>query len=168
MHEVTPTKFRYSLITISTSRYEYLIKKRIYPRDESGDFIRERLRDYELLFYTIIPDDYGIIQSTINYSIRKHKPDVIITCGGTGLSKTDVTYEAVSDLVDKEIPGFGEFFRNKSYSSVKGASMITRAFAGIIEDTLIFSIPGSLDAVRIGMDLILDQISHLIMHVKGA
>ncbi len=167
MHEITPLKFKFSLITISTSRYENLIKKRIYPKDESGDFILNKLKDYELLFYTIIPDDYGIIQSTVKYTQKNHDPDVIITCGGTGFSKTDVTYEAIFDLVNKEIPGFGEFFRNRSYSSVKGASMITRAFGGVIQDTIIFSIPGSLDAVKIGMDLILDQISHLIMHVRG-
>jgi molybdenum cofactor biosynthesis protein B len=84
----------------------------------------------------------------------------VITTGGTGLTRRDVTPEAVAPLLTKTIPGFGELFRWLSYEEIGTATIESRAFAGIADSTIVFCLPGSTGACRTGMDrIILPQLN---------
>jgi len=92
---------------------------------------------------------------------------VIVTSGGTGISQRDHTFEALSGLLDKTIPGFGEIFRMLSYQEVGTAAILSRAVAGLMGNTLLFCLPGSLNAVRLGTEkLILPEIAHMVWELN--
>lgn len=89
--------------------------------------------------------------------------DVLIVNGGTGIAPRDRAHDVLSPLYEREIPGFGEFFRALSYMEIRSAAMLSRASAGIIGGTLVFSIPGSHGAARLAMDkLILPELGHMV------
>jgi molybdenum cofactor biosynthesis protein B len=97
--------------------------------------------------------------------ILAHHPDVqaVILNGGTGISKRDGTYEAVTGLLEKRLDGFGELFRFLSYEEIGSPAMLSRATAGVYGGKLIFSLPGSEAAVRLAMEkLILPELGHLV------
>jgi molybdopterin adenylyltransferase len=95
--------------------------------------------------------------------IARRDARVIITTGGTGISKRDSTYEAVTSLFDKRIDGFGELFRMLSFEAVGPAAMLSRATAGVAGGCAIFMLPGSEDAVRLAMErLILPELGHVV------
>jgi molybdenum cofactor biosynthesis protein B len=89
--------------------------------------------------------------------------EVIIATGGTGIAARDSTYEAIAALLEKRLDGFGELFRMLSYNEIGSAAMLTRACAGTIGTTAVFSLPGSEHAVRLAMEkLILPEIGHVV------
>ena len=92
--------------------------------------------------------------------------DVILTTGGTGLDPRDITVETVESLFEKRIDGFGELFRSKSYEEIGSAALLSRATAGIYKKTIIFSMPGSPNAVKTALGLIIDELPHFVHHVK--
>lgn len=93
--------------------------------------------------------------------------DAIITTGGTGITSRDSTYEAVADLFEKRIDGFGELFRMLSYPEIGSAAMMTRACAGVARGTAIFILPGSEHAVRLAMTkLILPELGHVARELR--
>jgi molybdenum cofactor biosynthesis protein B len=93
--------------------------------------------------------------------------DVIITTGGTGITSRDSTYEAVVELFEKQLDGFGELFRVLSYQEVGSAAMLSRACAGVSRGTAIFLLPGSENAVRLAMTkLILPEIGHVVRELR--
>jgi molybdenum cofactor biosynthesis protein B len=93
--------------------------------------------------------------------------DAIVTTGGTGISSRDSTFEAVAGLLEKRLDGFGELFRALSYQEVGSAAMLTRAIAGVARGTAIFILPGSENAVRLGMTkLILPELGHVVRELQ--
>jgi molybdenum cofactor biosynthesis protein B len=93
--------------------------------------------------------------------------DAAIFCGGTGITPTDVTIETVSPFLDKTLPGFGEIFRRLSYDKVGSAAVMSRAVAGVAKGKALFCIPGSPDAVRISVEmLILPEAPHIVRHAR--
>ena len=93
--------------------------------------------------------------------------DVVLLTGGTGISKRDNTHEAVKALLDKELPGFGELFRSFSYQEIGAAAMLSRAIGGVYRSTVVFSMPGSLPAVRLAMqELIIPELRHLASEIR--
>jgi molybdenum cofactor biosynthesis protein B len=93
--------------------------------------------------------------------------DAIITTGGTGITSRDSTYEAIADLFEKRIDGFGELFRALSYQEIGSAAMMTRACAGVARGTAVFILPGSEHAVRLAMTkLILPEIGHVVRELR--
>ena len=92
---------------------------------------------------------------------------MVITTGGTGITSRDSTYEAISELLDKRIDGFGELFRMLSFDEIGAAAMLSRACAGTIGRTAVFSLPGSEPAVRLAMTrLILPEIGHVVRELN--
>ncbi len=87
--------------------------------------------------------------------------DFILTIGGTGIAPRDVTIEAIKPIISKELIGFGELFRFKTYEEVGTVSIMTRALAGIKDQTLIVSLPGSPNAVELGLKLIIPELVHI-------
>ena len=94
-------------------------------------------------------------------------PEAIIVTGGTGIGGRDVTPEAIEPLLTKHLPGFGEVFRVLSYEEIGAATMLSRAFAGVIGRTLIFALPGSPNAVRLAMEkLVAPELGHLVRELR--
>jgi len=172
MHkEKAPKSVRASVITVSDSKFDYLWsqnKKLDETKDVSGKNLADSLKKagHEVVFYTIVPDHEGVILEMIDHIAATYSPDVIITTGGTGVSNRDVTVEAVSSILEKELEGFGEIFRSKSYEKLGEIAILSRAIAGVYDDTLIFALPGSPDAVKTGIAIILKELGHLVKHVR--
>ncbi|MEM9772474.1 MAG: MogA/MoaB family molybdenum cofactor biosynthesis protein [Cyanobacteria bacterium P01_D01_bin.73] len=132
--------------------------------DKSGQLAQDRLQaaGHAIAHYVILPDEPDRIASTVRGWSADHGVDVVILSGGTGIAPRDTTYEAIATLLHKTIPGFGELFRSLSYQEIGSRAMTSRAIAGIINRTLVFSLPGSSNAVRLALDaLILPELRHL-------
>ena len=130
--------------------------------DKSGAAIREMFEGagHRVVYYEIVPD----APARIADAIIMHLPEVdaIVVNGGTGLTRRDVTADAVRSLLDKEIEGFGELFRMLSYQEIGAAAMVSRALAGVRHGKFIAALPGSTGACRLAMEkLILPQIGHI-------
>tara|TARA_B100000700_G_C14596506_1_gene647053 strand:- start:116 stop:646 length:531 start_codon:yes stop_codon:yes gene_type:complete len=138
-----------ALITISDSRNE--------DNDKSGNLLRDRIEKFGHLVFKkiIIPDDINKIKTNIIELSNNPLIDSIITTGGTGLTGRDTTTEAIIELSDKIIDGFGELFRQLSYKKIGTSTIQSRAIAAIINHTFIFSLPGSPGACKDGWDEIL-------------
>ena len=147
---------RCKIVTISDTRTE--------ETDKSGQLLHELLKEagHKVTSYEIVKDDKESIQQAVLAGYHKGDVDVVLTNGGTGITKRDVTIEAVSALLDKEIVGFGELFRMISYLEDIGSAMLSRAIGGTIGRKVVFSMPGSSGAVRLAMNkLILPELGHI-------
>lgn len=155
--------------TISSSRYQKHGNARS-PEDTddtSGAIIVDALRrDGHTAGYTLLPDDLDMIQHWFAKAMDSGA-DAIITTGGTGLAPGDVTIEAIRPLLGKEMPGFGEIFRAKSMDEIGYAAMLTRAIAGVVRGRAVFCMPGSPNAVKLGLEVIAAEIGHVIEHARG-
>jgi molybdenum cofactor biosynthesis protein B len=88
--------------------------------------------------------------------------------GGTGIAPRDTTYDALERVLEKILPGFGEIFRSLSYAEIGSRAIASRAVAGICQGTLVFSLPGSTNAVKLAMEkLILPELTHLVTQLKA-
>ena len=130
-----------ALLTVSDSRS--------LADDPSGDALQQRLQaaGHQLTARQLVPDDRYRIRALVSDWIADPAVQVVISCGGTGLTGRDGTPEAVAPLLDKRIEGFGELFRVLSFETIGTSSLQSRCLAGVANGTLIFVLPGSLDAV---------------------
>ena len=147
-----------AIITVSDTRTE--------ETDKSGALIKELLAEagHTVSDYRIVPDEPAVITSLLDE--LSERVEAILLNGGTGISKRDNTFEAVSSKLEKTLPGFGEIFRVLSYEEIGAGAMLSRATAGLFQDTLVFSMPGSTNAVRLAMTrLIAPELSHLVWEI---
>ena len=160
-----PIDVKCGVITLSDSKYKD--SKEGINSDISGEDIINVLKEkgHEIKEYTIIPDDKDMLLDSVK-KMNEEKIDAIFTTGGTGLESRDITIETLKPLYDKEINGFGEIFRLKSYEELGSGALLSRASAGIYNKTIIFSMPGSPNAVKTAMDIISDEIGHLVKHSR--
>ena len=144
-------------------------------RDKTTDKGGKLVIDYIKTVNAFVPDEhYEIVKDEIDgiqKAAKKHLEagvDVVITTGGTGIAKRDVTIEAVTPLFDKEIEGFGELFRMLSYTEDIGSrSLLSRAAAGTHDNQLIISLPGSSGAVKLAMEkLVIPELNHLVFELN--
>ena len=150
-------KANFAILIVSDTRDE--------KTDESGKIVKELIlsEGHQVLVHEIITNNKALIQTTMKEMFQNPKINVIITSGGTGISKRDITVDAVSELLDKRIEGFGELFRKLSYEEIGEAAMISRAIAGAVNGKLVFSLPGSKNAVKLALSkLILPGIGHIL------
>ena len=135
-----------ALLTVSDTR--------TLADDASGDALQQRLQaaGHRLVERAIVPDDRFRIRAVISQWIADPAVQVVISSGGTGLTGRDGTPEAVAPLLDKTIEGFGELFRVLSFDTIGTSSLQSRALAGVANGTVIFVLPGSLDAVETAWD----------------
>ena len=133
---------RIAVITISDSRTP--------QNDTSGDYLAGALEGegHLLAFRKIVKDDRYVIRAEVSALIVDDSVDVVLTTGSTGLTGRDVAPEALEPLFDKAIEGFGELFRAASLKDIGAATIQSRAFAGVANGTVIFSMPGSPGACR--------------------
>ena len=144
-------------------------------RDKTTDKGGKLVIEYIETVNAFVPDEhYEIVKDdieTIQNAVKKHLEagvDAVITTGGTGIARRDVTIEAVTPLFDKEIEGFGELFRMLSYTEDIGSrSLLSRAAAGTHNHQLIISLPGSSGAVKLGMEkLVMPELNHLVFELN--
>lgn len=136
--------------------------------DTSGGYLRERLTEegYVLQFYEIIPDKKQIIIDKLKNLADEQRVSLIVTTGGTGVSPSDVTPEAMGEILEKEIPGMAEAMRSASLLKTPRA-MLSRGKVGIRGETLIINFPGSLKAVKENLDVVLSVIPHALEKIAG-
>lgn len=115
--------------------------------------------NYEVVKKILIPDEFQLIKETLKNICDNNEVDLILTTGGTGFSKRDVTPEATLEIVDKTVPGIPEAIRAYSMTITKRA-MLSRAAAGIRKNTLIINMPGSPKAVEESLSFIIDSLTH--------
>jgi molybdenum cofactor biosynthesis protein B len=151
---------RCAIVTLSDTRTE--------ARDKSGARIKELLSEnhHSVVAYTLIPDDPARLNSLLTELVSRSDIDVILTNGGTGISKRDQTIGVIEKRITQPLPGFGELFRMLSYEQIGSGAMLSRAVGGIVNGKLIFAMPGSTKAVELAMTkLILPELKHLLMEL---
>lgn len=138
-----------AIITVSDTR--------TLETDKSGGLLFEQLlaAGHRIAQRTIVKDDLEKIRAAIAFGVKEPSVDVVITTGGTGITKRDVTPEAMAPLVTKAIPGFGELFRYLSYADIGAATIQSRAEAALCDTTLVFLLPGSTGAVKLALEKII-------------
>jgi len=160
-------KLNVVLVTVSSSRHAAQARGEAQP-DESGDQAEKELLalGHRVAKRLLLSDDKDAIQSAVKEFVAG-KSDVLVLTGGTGVSPRDVTIEAVRPFLDKELEGFGELLRAVSFRHIGSAAAITRATAGVSGGKLIVCLPGSPDAVRVGLRAFGREMPH-VLFVAGA
>ena len=156
-----PATLQCVVITVSDTRTE--------ETDKSGKLIQQLLIEasHQVAAYTIIKDEPIAIKNYVEQLSQETLADVLILSGGTGIAPRDTTYDAIASMLEKTIPGFGEIFRYLSYQEIGSRAIASRAVAGVYQNKLIFSLPGSSNAVRLAMTkLILPEINHLVKQLQ--
>jgi molybdenum cofactor biosynthesis protein B len=149
----------FGVVTVSSSRD--------LSRDPSGDAIVEAVEasGHAVEARELVGDDYDSVQATLSRLTDDAAIDAVVTTGGTGVSPDDVTVEAAEPLFDKRLPGFGELFRAESRAEIGTKVVGTRATAGIVPGDSsrvpVFCLPGSENAVTLGMEIVLAEVAHL-------
>jgi molybdopterin adenylyltransferase len=142
---------------------------RIADTDSSGQLIQKLLKDqgHTVVEYHLVKDDPAQIQLWIARAMTNEAVQAVLINGGTGISQRDSTFEAVDEMLEKRLPGFGEIFRLLTYQEMGSAAIMSRATAGIIKRRVLFSVPGSENAVRLAMEkLILPELGHLVQQLS--
>jgi len=130
---------------------------RTIDTDKSGAILVKKIKEqnYNLVDRKIVKDEKKEIKNILLDWLKSKELDVIITTGGTGLTGRDITPEAIKEIADKEIPGFGELFRELSYKTIGTAAIQSRACAVLANGKYIFALPGSSGGVTDAWDGIL-------------
>ena len=157
-----PRNVRVFIVTVSDTRTA--------QNDEGGALIRQMLENegHEIVGLQIVKDEMAAISDAVrDVTDGINDPEAIIVTGGSGIGARDVTPEALRPMLTKELPGFGEVFRVLSYEQVGAATILSRAFAGVMGRTLLFVLPGSPKAVQLAMEkLIVPELGHLVREVR--
>ena len=155
---------RCAVVTLSDTRTE--------ATDKSGSRIKEMLKDsgHSIVHYEVIPDDPARLESLLSKLLARADVDLIVTNGGTGVSRRDNTIPTVTRHLTLPLPGFGELFRMLSYEQIGSGAMLSRAAGGVAgpsRDKLLFALPGSTKAVELAMTkLILPELGHMLAEFR--
>ncbi len=135
--------------------------------DDSGRLLAQTMRDwgYDVLAHLVVRDDVALIQQALRH-VLSDGARLVITTGGTGLTPTDVTPEAVGPMLEREIPGIAERIRSANVDKVPTA-VLSRGVAGLIGDALVVTLPGSPGGVRDGLAVLQPLVGHLLDQVAG-
>jgi molybdopterin adenylyltransferase len=155
-----PRSVRVFVVTVSDTRTE--------ENDTSGKAAKELIlaAGHQVSGYRILKDEPAQVAALIRQISVEKSAEVVVTSGGTGISRRDNTYEAVAGLLDKRLDGFGELFRMLSYQEIGSAAMLSRAVAGLHQSLVVFATPGSTAAVKLALEkLILPELGHLSFEV---
>lgn len=156
-----PDHIRVAVLSVSTTRG--------LDQDESGAWIKKQAKKegHEVVIHQVVTDDITAIRELTLHVTGKIAPDAVIMSGGTGISPKDVTIEAVKPLFVKELTAFGPLFAQLSFEEIDSAAILSRATAGIIGQTLVFCMPGSIKACKLACNaLIFPELGHLLKHIK--
>lgn len=152
-----PTKIGCAVITCSDTRTP--------ETDTSGYRIMNMLKEagHGVLSYQLIKDEPKKIKAAVKKAAKNKRIQAVVINGGTGIAKRDSTFEAIDGMLEKRLEGFGEVFRYLTYQEIGSPAIMTRATAGTYKGRIVFSTPGSENAVRLAMEkLILPELGHII------
>jgi molybdenum cofactor biosynthesis protein B len=136
--------------------------------DVNRQYLEAQLAEHGHLHggYRLIKDEPDQVEAVLNELTANPAMQIVIFNGGTGIAPRDTTYDVIHRLLEKPLPGFGEIFRMLSYQEVGAAAMLSRATAGVYRNVVVFSTPGSPNAVKVAWEkLILPEIHHLAWEV---
>ena len=153
--QAAPQHVRCGVVTVSDTRTR--------ATDRGGDLLADLLvrAGHTVVERQIVPDRPGRIQAAI--ATLQDRCQAILMTGGTGISPRDETFETVTSLLTKSLPGYGELFRQLSFAEIGPAAMLSRATGGLVGSTVLLTMPGSPAAVRLAMEeLILPELGHLV------
>jgi molybdenum cofactor biosynthesis protein B len=154
---LAPKSINCAVIIISDSRTE--------TTDESGKLLTVGLSiaGHNVSDFTLLKNDAVAIRNKLADLLHSAETQVIITSGGTGVSKMDITIETVMPLLEKKLDGFGELFRYLTHKEIGTGSILSRACAGVALGKVIICLPGSLKAVRLALEgIILPEVEHMV------
>jgi molybdopterin adenylyltransferase len=154
-------RYRAAIITVSDkgSRGE--------REDRSGPALKRLLEPgYDIGDILIVPDEVDIIAESIRKAIDEAGMDLVVTTGGTGVAKRDVTPEATRTVIDKDLPGFAEIMRIESFR-ITPHGIISRGICGIRKESIVINLPGSPKAATECLGFVLNAIPHALAKVKG-
>jgi molybdenum cofactor biosynthesis protein B len=153
---------RLGIITVSSSRAA-AAKDGKDVVDESGDraCALAKERGFRVTFRKLVGDDMIDIRLAFTEGLATGLVDALVFIGGTGAATSDLTPEAVEPILKKELPGFGELFRQRSSQTIGATSTLSRVMAGTVDTVAVFCLPGSPDGSALGMDIILEVLPHL-------
>ena len=156
-----PRSVSIAIVSVSTTRS--------LSNDHSGHWMVEqaRLKGHTVNHHQVIDDEAELIGRAVQNLVSDHRIQVIILTGGTDISARDVTIEAVKPMLTKELLAFSALFSQLSYAQVDSAAIMSRATAGLIADTIVFCLPGSLKACQLACEkLIFPELGHLVHHIQ--
>ncbi len=159
-HDAVP-RLGAAVITVSSTRTR--------ETDESGDTIQAAFEGagHRVLLRAIVKDDMGQIEAAVRRALKVPAVDIVVTSGGTGMGRRDVTVEALAALIEKRADGWGDTFRAVSRDEIGNAAFLSRSVAGTVAGKWIVAIPGSKGAARTAMaKLILPELSHMIWEAR--
>jgi molybdopterin adenylyltransferase len=135
--------------------------------DTSGPALAQMLQEtYNVGDVVIVPDEMELIAAAMKRAIDENSVDLVVTTGGTGVSKRDVTPEATRMVIDRELPGFAEIMRSESYK-ITTHGIISRGISGIRNESIIINLPGSEKAATENLGFVLRAIPHALSKIKG-
>lgn len=152
-----PQSLGCAVVTVSDTR--------TVENDTGGQGVVDRLlaAGHAVAAREIIPDEPEQMRALLTALAGQSEIDAILLTGGTGISSRDQTFETVSQLLSKPLPGYGELFRMLSFEEIGAAAMLSRAVGGVMDRTVVLTMPGSPAAVRLAMErLILPELGHLV------
>ncbi len=157
----TPQHLKIAIISASSTRK--------VAEDKSGIWIKKQAKKegHDVVVHHAVPDDINEIQEMVQHITLEISPDVILLTGGTGITRKDVTIEAVTPLFDKELTAYGTLFAQLSFEEIDSAAILSRATAGIIKSCVLFCMPGSLKACKLACNaLIFPELGHIVKHIR--
>ena len=155
--ERAPRSISLGVLTVSDTRTP--------DTDESGTLLRDlcRASGHTVADYRLVRDDPDQVRAALSAMLARPDVQAVLVNGGTGISRRDLTFEAISSALERRIDGFGELFRALSYQEIGASAMLSRAVAGLVAGRPVFSMPGSPGAVRLAMEkLILPELGHAV------
>ena len=156
-----PHVIRCAVITVSDTR--------TLETDTGGQAVVDRLvaAGHEVVAREIIPDEPARMRLLLEQLSGRDDIDAVLLTGGTGIASRDQTFETVSQLLTKPVPGYGELFRMLSYQEIGAAAMLSRAVGGLLGRTVVLTMPGSPAGVRLAMDkLVVPELGHLVREAR--
>jgi molybdenum cofactor biosynthesis protein B len=157
----SPRSVRCAVVTVSDTR--------TLETDKGGQLIVEMLAagGHEVVGRDIVRDEPRSIEALVRQLADAAKTDAILITGGTGIAARDMTFETISGLLTKTLPGYGELFRMLSYEDIGPAAMLSRAIGGVLDGVIVLTMPGSVAAVRLAMEkLIVPEVGHLVYEAR--
>ena len=156
-----PSALKCAVITVSDTRT---------PKTDSGGaevVARLEAAGHFIVLRKIVPDERSLMRPLLDRLAATGEVDAVLLTGGTGISSRDRTCETVSEMLTKELPGYGELFRMLSYADIGPAAMLSRAVGGLSGKVVVLTMPGSPAGVRLAMEkIIVPQLPHLVREAR--
>lgn len=141
---------------------------RSLAEDRGGDYLAESCTaaGHRVVHRELVREDDAAIEAAVRAAVAAPGAELVLTTGGTGIAPRDRTFDVLRQMLDSEIPGFGELFRWLSYAEIGSATILSRALGGVLDGRVVLALPGSTKALRLAMEsIVLPEAGHLVTQV---